>query len=105
MNSPKLLSCLGRISCSSANNLAISCESLVILQSSSAWKSGFICLHRSIWLITFPNDGPARFSEETEMRYNSIWFYLIYEKSFIIEAILFLPKYEDISIGMTCSKW
>jgi hypothetical protein len=51
---PKYASCFGMYSCISDNNFAISCESFVMLQSSSEWKSGLICLHNRSWLITFP---------------------------------------------------
>lgn len=41
----------------------MSCESFVMLHNSSWLKSGVICLHNRIWLITFPKfDGPARLS-------------------------------------------
>lgn len=51
---PKYASCFGMYSCISDNNLAISCESFVMLHSSSEWKSGLICLHSRSWLITLP---------------------------------------------------
>lgn len=54
LHSPKYVSCTGMNCCISDTNFAISCESFVILQSSSEWKSGLICLHRRSWLITFP---------------------------------------------------
>lgn len=62
-NSPKYASCCGIYSCISDNSMAISCESFVMLHNSSSLKSGVICLHSNIWLITLPRfDGPARFS-------------------------------------------
>lgn len=66
---PKYVSWFGMYSCISDSNLAISCESLVMLHNSSALKSGVICLHNRIWLITFPKfDGPARLSEMKRIR-------------------------------------
>lgn len=63
---PKYVSWFGIYSCISANSFAMSCESLVMLHNSSWLKSGVICLHNKIWLITFPKfDGPARLSENT----------------------------------------
>lgn len=61
---PKNWSCCGINSCISARILFSSCESFVMLHNSSWLKSGVICLHNSIWLITLPRfDGPARLSE------------------------------------------
>lgn len=51
---PKYASCFGMYSCISDSSFAISWESFVMLHSSSAWKSGFNCLHIRSWLITFP---------------------------------------------------
>lgn len=66
------MSWFGVYSCISDSSLAISCESFVILHNSSALKSGVICLHNRIWLITFPKfDGPARLSGITKWN----WFY------------------------------
>lgn len=60
---PNAVSWRGMNSCISLKSCAMSCESLVMLHNSSWLKSGVICLHKSIWLITFPKlDGPARFS-------------------------------------------
>lgn len=51
-------------SCISFNSFEISCESFEILHNSSWLKSGVICLHKRIWLMTFPKfEGPALLSE------------------------------------------
>lgn len=56
-------------SCISDITFAISCESFVMLHNSSWLKSGVICLHSNIWLITFPRfDGPARLSVYSMVR-------------------------------------
>lgn len=72
------MSCCGRNSCISWMSLARSWLSLAMLQISSWLKSGWICLHKSIWLMTLPIfDGPARFSvvylEENKIN-NTYWY-------------------------------
>lgn len=85
---PAAVSCWGRNSCMSWMSLARSWLSLAMLQISSWLKSGWICLHNSIWLMTLPMfDGPARFSagkskNDTWKRYN-----------YCLTTIMRLPRY------------
>jgi len=52
---------LGKWDCSSSRSSFNSWASLLMLQSSSCWKSGLICLHNNIWLITLPKlEGAVR---------------------------------------------
>lgn len=74
------MSCCGRNSCISWMSLARSWLSLAMLQISSWLKSGWICLHKSIWLMTLPMfDGPARFSMVylKKNKINNTYWYII----------------------------
>lgn len=92
---PAAVSCWGRNSCMSWMSLARSWLSLAMLQISSWLKSGWICLHKSIWLMTLPMfDGPARFSVE---RYyiNNVHYHTGNKQKFITVLICIRCSFND----------